>query len=176
MSGTKITTVIFDADGVINNAHMAFSEVLDKQHNLPFEATANFFKGPFLECERGEKDMREVLPEYLKKWQWPSSLDDFIEIWFNCEHSIEDAIIEHVKKMRGLGVGCYVATNQEKHRANYMLENMGFKNHFDGLYSSARLGALKPSQEFFERLLKELVKQPSEVVFWDDSQDNSQAL
>ncbi len=166
---------MYDADGVINNAFMAFSVLLDTKYGLSLDKTKDFFKGPFVDCLVGAKDMKEVLPDYLKKWGWDDTLERFLHLWFTSEHSIEAAIIEDVKELRKKGIECYVATNNEKHRANYMLEQMGFRDHFDGLFASAHLGRKKPDKEFFEKILTKLHVAPEEVLFWDDAEENVQA-
>lgn len=165
----NIKVILYDADGVLINAYMAFSQVLNRDYGISVEDTTSFFKGPFVDCLNGNKDMRDVLPEYLKEWGWKGTLNSFLKLWFTTEHSIEKALIEHVDVLREQGIRCYVATNQEKHRAKYMLEDMSFKDHFDGLYASAHLGAKKPDFEFFNKILKELKVSPAEVLFWDDS-------
>ncbi len=47
---------------------------------------------------------------------------------------------------------CCVATNQEKYRAQYMLDKMGFGDSFDKIYVSAYLGVQKPDVTFFEKV------------------------
>jgi len=151
---------------------MAFSRLLDRDYGLSLEKTAGFFRGPFNDCLVGKKDMLEVLPKYLDDWGWQGTLQEFIDLWFKSEHVVADNMIAHVDELRKKGIKCYVATNQEKHRANYMLEEMGFKNHFDKVYASAHLGAQKPSEEFFRKILDEIKLEAENVLFWDDSEEH----
>lgn len=54
-----------------------------------------------------------------------------------------------------------------------MLEKMGFAEKFDGLYASAHLGAKKPEEEFYAKVMNKLHGvQKNEVLFWDDSFEN----
>lgn len=169
---TEIKAILYDADGVIINSYMAFSELLDKEYRLSLETTKDFFKGPFVDCLEGKLDMRDLLPDYLKKWKWSGSLDDFIDLWFKTEHSVEESVLQDADRLRADGIRCYVATDQEKHRADYMLEHIGFKDHFDGLYASSHLGVRKQDSKFFRRILDKIGLAPGQVLFWDDSQNN----
>lgn len=166
---------MYDADGVINNAFMAFSVLLDMKYGLSLDKTKDFYKGPFVDCLVGEKDMKQVLPAYLEKWGWQGTVEEFMQLWFTSEHSVEKTVTDDARRLRAEGIKCYVATNNEKHRANYMLEQMGFKDHFDGLFASAHLGSKKPDHEFFKKILAQLDVNPEEVLFWDDAEENVQA-
>lgn len=167
-----ISTVLFDADGVLINAEMA-SYYFARKYNLSPETTVEFYKGPFQDCITGKLDAKDVLPPYLKKWGWQKSVDDFMHEWFEYEHKLDEELIAYVQKLRQKGIKCYVATNQDKHRAQYMLDEMGFKNSFDGLFASAHLGVGKPEKEFFEKVLDKLgVTDKETILFWDDRQEN----
>ena len=170
-----IKVILYDADGVVVNAYMLFSKLLDQKYGISLETTQGFFKGPFVDCLNGTKDMREILPSYLKEWGWEGTLDDFLDFWFSSEHSIEKSIIDHIDILRKNGIKCYVATNQEKHRAKYILEDMGFNDHFDGLFASSHLGVRKPNIEFFKKVLVKVDAKPEEVLFWDDTKENIDA-
>jgi putative hydrolase of the HAD superfamily len=65
-----------------------------------------------------------------------------------------------------------LATNQEKYRTQYMLDNMGFGKAFDKVYSSAHLGHKKPAEEFFAKVVRDLGASKVETLFWDDDQEN----
>lgn len=175
VNNLKIKVILYDADGVLINSYMAFSELLNKDYGMSPDATASFFRGPFVDCLEGRLDMKDVLPKYLNDWGWQGTLNSFLKLWFTSEHSIEKLIMDHIDDLRSRGIRCYVATNQEKHRAKYMLNDMGFKDHFDGLYASAHLGAKKPDHDFFNKILKELKVKPEQVLFWDDSASHVKA-
>jgi HAD superfamily hydrolase (TIGR01509 family) len=80
------------------------------------------------------------------------------------------------KQLRGDGVLCLVATNNEKYRFQYILDKMGFAKSFDKTYSSAHLGSKKPEQEFFFKIYQELSGvQKNEIIFIDDDPENVQS-
>jgi putative hydrolase of the HAD superfamily len=164
-----IKVVLFDADGVLINGEM-FSLILERDYGIPTEKTTPFYTGPFQECLTGKVDLKKVIIPYLKEWGWENSVDEFLSSWFKAEHTVDEEIIEYIQGLRSNGIKCYVATNQEKYRAEYMLEQMGFKDKFDKIYASAHLGHQKPDLKFYESVLKDISRaNKDEVLFWDDS-------
>ena len=169
---SNISTILYDADGVLINSQMSSVYFKDK-YGLDGETTKEFYRGPFLDCLVGKKDMLKELPAFLQKWGWKKCVHDFVHEWFPYEHKIHKPLIDDIEAIRAPGIKCYVATNQEKHRAEYMLSAMGFEKSFDGLLASAHLGATKPEEVFFHRVMKSLnITDPKTILFWDDSKEN----
>lgn len=166
-----IKHILFDADGVLIHSEM-FSRQIEREYGIPRDKLTEFYQGPFPQTIAGKADLKEIIESYLKKWNWPKTVDDYLQEWFEYEHNLDERIVEYVQRLRAKGIHCYVATNQEKYRAQYMIEKMGFKDSFDKLFASAHLGSQKPDLEFFDKVLKEIDAQKDEVLFWDDSHEN----
>lgn len=167
-----IEAILFDADGVLINGPQ-FSAQVEKDYGWSRELTADFFRGPFQDCLVGNADLREVLPPYLKRWGWQGSVDEFIDYWFKSGHQLDQPLIEYAQKLRARDIKCYVATNQEAHRVQYMLEHMGFRHRFDGVIASAHVGHTKPKAGYFEAAMAKLRGiDKAEVLLWDDDQKN----
>lgn len=166
-----IKHILFDVDGVLVHAEM-FSLNVVREYGIPQEKMKEFYKGIFQGTLVGKGDLKEVIEPYLKEWGWPKTVDDYLNEWFEYEHILDEEIIAYVQKLRAKGISCYVATNQEKYRAQYMLEKMGFGESFDKLFASAHLGIGKPDIEFFEKVIKEIGAKKEEVLFWDDTPEN----
>lgn len=166
-----IKHILFDADGVLVHADM-FSRVLEERYGIKHEQTQSFYRGIFKEALAGNRDLKEIIEPYLKEWGWPKTTDDFLHEWFEYEHVLDEDIIEYIQKLRAKGVHCYVATNQEKYRAQYMIDKMGFGNSFEKLFASAHLGVLKPDQPYYQKILEDIDAKKNEVLFWDDSEEN----
>lgn len=170
-----IKAMLFDADGVIINSKM-FVEYLEKDFNISRTQTENFFREKFYDCLVGKADLKTELEPYLIEWGWKNSVDDFLEYWFKAEHQIDEALVNRIQALRKLGIKCFVATNQEKHRAQYMLDKMAFSSSFDSLFSSADIGYRKPSIDFFDKMFQKLKPiSKEEVLFWDDTIENVRA-
>jgi putative hydrolase of the HAD superfamily len=167
-----IKVLIFDADGVLINGDI-FSKRFSKEYNIDINKINPFFDGPFKDCLVGKADLKEVITPYLEEWGWKNGVDSFLEYWFATEYSIDQELINYIQDCRGKGVKCVMATNQEKYRAEYLFNKIGFVNSFDKMYVSAHLGHKKTSKEFFEKLVNDLegVKK-EEILFWDDDIEN----
>jgi HAD superfamily hydrolase (TIGR01509 family) len=170
-----IKVILFDADGVlIDNEYITVH--LQREHGISQHITKEFFEGIYMDAVVGKKELRDILPGYLKRWGWKKSLDDFFLYWFQKEDIPNTQLITYIQKLRKKGVTCCLATNQPKERFRYMLENMQFSQFFDHTYASSLLQHKKPDPHFFHRILGELhTTQKQEVLFWDDSKENVEA-
>lgn len=150
-----------------------FSKHLEDDFGIKQEQTSEFFTGVFNECLEGRADLKTEVAPFLPKWGWDKGVDSFLEYWFKAEHVIDDRLIALIQKLRSEGHKCYVATNQERHRTNYMRNQMGFGEYFDDVYSSADLGSKKPAAAFYENLLKKIGSPELEDTwFFDDTPKN----
>ena len=167
-----IKVLIFDADGVLINGDI-FSKRFSKEYNIDISKINPFFDGPFKDCLIGKADLKEAIIPYLEEWGWKDGVDNFLEYWFSTEHSIDHELIDYIQEYRKNGIKCVMATNQEKYRAEYLFNKIGFVNSFDKMYVSAHLGHKKTNKEFFEKLVNDLdgIKK-DEILFWDDDIEN----
>ena len=123
----------------------------------------------------------DALGPHLRDWGWKGTVDELLTFWFESEHHTDAHMIEIIGSIRGLGIRCFLATNQEQRRVDYMREKMGFGSVFDKLYSSAGIGHLKSDEEFFRIMTDDICEnflpdlQPGEVAFFDDSLGNVEA-
>ena len=173
MNTTPIKAILFDLDGiVIVGRKRFFSERLAEEHNIPMESVLEFFQNDLKPCSMGEADLKEKLAPYLAKWNWQGSTEDLLEYWFSSESTKDVEVLAIVKQLRDKGVKCYVATRQEKYRLQYLLDVVGLKDHFDGIFCTCNIGHDKSEPAFFEHALAELGLKPEEVLFFDDLQKN----
>lgn len=164
----SIQAVVFDADGVLVFPDR-FAEHLTREHQITQEATRAFFQGKFHDCLLGSADLTELLPPYLKEWGWQGTAEEFMQLWFSVEDSVDARVLETVKALRSAGFICCLASNQEPHRAEYMKEVMGFSAFFDHLFFSGLLGMKKPETGFYEAIETALNLSGDQIAFWDDS-------
>ena len=164
-------TFVFDADGVIC-VGPSFSVCLEREHQIPRERSAPFFAGPFQECVLGRCDLKEVIAPYAHEWGWRHSVDDLLSFWFRCEHEICAQAVACVRSLRDKGHLCILATNQEKHRIEYLRRKMGLSAEFDQIFASCELGVAKPSTEFFQRIREQLNVPSGDLCLIDDSERN----
>ena len=168
-----IKIVIFDADGMIVHG-TRFSARLAKKFDISTDVTKEFFKGVFQDCIVGKADLREELPAYFSSWGWKGSLEEILEFWFSPEYNlIDERFMPFIEKLRESGIKCYLATNNEKYRTQNLVDDRGIGKWFDGIFSSAVIGAKKPEPDFFKYILSNLTDvKKEEVLFWDDDTKN----
>lgn len=162
---------MFDADGVVIQSQM-FSYKYAQEFNINISELDSFFKTDFQECLVGKSDLKIVITPWLKKWNWSKSIDEFLDYWFKAEHYINFDLIGHIRELRKNKRKCVLATNQEKYRLEYMKKEMDFETTFDKIYSSNLIGFKKPSIEYYSYILDDLNENPSNIIFYDDRQEN----
>lgn len=166
-----IKVALFDVDNVIIKRREYFSQFLAREYKIPSELVMEFFKNEFKLCSLGKADLKEEIVKYFEKWGWEKSVDDLLRIWFENEKEIDLEVISAVEKLRRKEIKCYLATNQEKYRLNYLWENLKLKNFFDGVFDSCELGYSKSEKEFYQSVLGKLGDiKPEEIVFWDSDE------
>lgn len=172
-----IKVILFDVDQVlVNTSGMYFSKHLEEDYGISTDLTKEFFLGDHQECIIGKKDLRELLPIYMERWGWKGTLDELLAYWYKSEHFLNDELIEEIKIFRKNGLKLYLATNQDKYRVEYILNEMGFGKLVDGHFASSHVGYKKPEKEYFISILERLKEyDPQEILFWDDNKENVEA-
>lgn len=165
-----IRVILLDIDGVVIKRERYFSEKYAKDYDLDLGRVSEFFKGKFKECVVGKADLKEELPRFLKKWGWDGSTDDFLDYWFSSETQKSIEVLSLVDKIRAFGIECDLASNQEKYRAEYLLETVGLSQYFDESFFSSDLGVDKQSPQFFLKVIVALGVKPEEILLIDDEQ------
>ncbi|MFA4931287.1 MAG: HAD-IA family hydrolase [Patescibacteria group bacterium] len=167
--------ILFDADGVVIDSQ-TFSIQYQKQFGLPDGQILPFFQNVFPPCLIGQADLKQVIAPYLPGWKWTGTVDEFLQFWFKTEHHLNQPVISIIKELRNHGIKCFLVTNQEKYRTEYMKHDMGFNELFDDVYSSSAIGHKKPAPEFFHHVLHDLESKyhihPTEIMYFDDTKSH----
>lgn len=165
--------ILFDADGVIIHSKM-FSVQYQKKYDVPYEEILPFFTEVFPDCLVGKADLVKIVTPWLPKWKWEGSVDEFLQFWFEAENNVDERMVSVIQELRGKGIKCFLATNQEKYRTQFMRNDMGFGKLFDHVFSSGEIGYKKPSKGFYEFILNKIKSeqdiQPDEIMFFDDKE------
>lgn len=168
----KIKAIIFDADGVVIESQKMFSVRYQEKYNISNDKMLAFFDTIFQDCLVGRADLKEAIKPYLKDWKWDGSIDELLKFWFRAEDKPNLKMIYFIEKLREKGIKCYLMTNQEKYRTEYMKVDMNFDNIFNKIYSSAYIGYAKPDLKYYEAVYNEINKEikvnKDEIIFFDD--------
>lgn len=174
-----IKAVFFDADGVLTVPEEFFSVVYAKSHGLDPESFRPFFTKQWSDIVTGKKDLKESIIQNQELWQWSGTPDELVAYWCKSEDIRNTEMIDLVKQVREAGTHCFLVTEQEKYRGEYM-KNIMFKDLFDGYFVTAELGIKKSDPSFFIEVVKRLRESgfeviPDEILFFDDSQTKVEA-
>ena len=161
--------ILFDADGVLALPEEAFSVVYTRSHGLDIAPINSFFETEWRDFVVGKRDLKEHIADTPELWKWHGTPDELLDFWFRTEDVQNHELLDIIQQLRAQNVPCYVATEQEKYRTEYM-QNVMFPDKFDGFFSTAELGFRKTDPKFFETILDKLQLAPSDVTFFDDSE------
>lgn len=165
--------ILFDLDGlvIIGNGKL-FSQRISEEMNIPYEQVSEFFTGDFRECSFGRADLKEKIAPYLEKWGYKGTVENFLNYWFSGECNTDKEVLKLVGDLRLKGIKCYIATRQEKYRKEYLLNVVGLKDDFDGIFCTCDIGFDKWEQGYWDYVFKELNSTADEIMFFCDSQKN----
>ena len=169
-----IKAVLFDADGVLQRPAYRWRRAFGELPGLTEEAPLDQFardvldiEATFLECE---DDFAVAMAELVERSGHRFDAGTILTILNAIE--VDAAIMDVVQSLRSSGIKCYLASNQQMHRALHMSETLGYAGLFDGEFYSCRLGVAKPKLSFFERVLAVLDLPGDAVLFLDDRAEN----
>ncbi|PIR86402.1 hypothetical protein COU13_01085 [Candidatus Kaiserbacteria bacterium CG10_big_fil_rev_8_21_14_0_10_43_70] len=153
-----------------------FHDRYAEEFNIQPGKLAGFFSHEFQDCIVGKRDLKYELQSRISKWGWKKSVDELLKYWFEGEQEINTAMLNRVKGMREKGCVCYLTTNNEKYRTEYLFNTLGLKKYFDDSFSTCYIG-FKKSEEAFWKALHARIGSPdkSTVMVWDDDEANIQA-
>jgi putative hydrolase of the HAD superfamily len=116
----------------------------------------------------GRAGLMERLPSVLSRIAPHLDAAQLIAYWFANDSRVSHDLLRDLARARAAGTPVYLATNQERMRAEYLLETVGLAEHVDGIYYSAQLGAKKPDRAFFDKVVSKMNVAAGELLLIDD--------
>ncbi len=167
----KYKAICFDADGMVL-VPKRFSQEIQKDYNIPWAVMEAFFASPFQQCKVGKADLKEELSKVIEIWGWKGTVEELTAYWFNICSEVDMQMVGYIRSLRETGVLCYLTTNQEKYRVEFLRDQRDFRSLFDDIFVSAEIGYTKNSIKFFESFYKHLSVPKGEVLFCDNDSEN----
>jgi len=170
-----IEAVLFDADGVLQRPGAAGrARLVDLAGGVRrLDAfLADVFAAEDL-CLDGTRDLRAALAPVLERWECAGRHEHVLGALNDIEPDAD--VLAHIASLRRRGLPCYLATNQQPHRARHMHVHLGYARLFDGAFYSCDVGAAKPARAYFEAVLRALNLRAERVLFLDDHEENAAA-
>ena len=166
-----VEAVLFDADGVIQRALPGW---LGNLGGLVPGDRADEFLDDLMLAElgpvRGEGSWPEELAKVLTRWGVTVPVDEVLLNWARIE--VFPDVVEVIRELRATGVPCYLATNQQAFRTEYMRAGLGYDELFDDTFYSCELGLAKPDPAYFEAILARIDRTAAKTLFIDDNESN----
>ena len=176
----KYKVILFDADGVtLKSAHL-FSEQIQIDYGIKTETLQPFFNGIFKQCTIGKADLKEELVKVIGEWGWKGTVEELMEYWFTKGTHVDEDVDAYVRSLRDQGVRCFMTTDQEKYRGEYLNVLLGNGKVFEQVFYSAEIGHVKKEPEYFEHVYQVLSEimgsiDKNEILFIDDGEKNVEA-
>lgn len=184
MTSVPSKIFFFDVDGVLirhtTHGNSSWASTAYADCGIQPESLQDFFSTDFDACREGRADLKVVLKPWLAKWRYQGTVDDFIDYWFRSHAVIDGDMLEIAIQLSAV-FPCFLATNQERLRAEYIMETLEFKNYFCGIFAAYELGCSKPKLDFFLSIQSKVRSKyhfnfkPSQFYFVDDSERNVKA-
>ena len=135
-----IEAVLFDADGVLQSTPPGRRDSLAALLP-PGDEDADGFIDEVFEVERpalaGAGDLVVDMERLLRRRRSAADATEILRL-LNAIH-VHSEILDVVARLRESGVRCYLASNQQRHRAAYMSETLGYRAHFEAEFYSCDL-------------------------------------
>ncbi len=164
-----IKHLLLDIDGLVLKKEMYFSDRIAKDFGIDPHDVIRFFKNEYKLCQIGKADLKKEIEKYLPIWGWKKSVDELLTYWFTAESDIDQNVIEFVDKLQAQGVHCYLQTNNEKYRLQYIAETLQLSKHFEKILASSELSVGKPNIEFWGKIHEAIGKpEKQQVLVWDN--------
>jgi putative hydrolase of the HAD superfamily len=172
----KPRVLAVDVDGVLvrgkDNDRFYWQDALARDFGIGQDELQEFFGADWDACIVGEADLRDVLPGYLETWGFTGGVDDFVAYWFSQDCRLDDALMADLDRMRST-YRLVLATNQDRHRAHFLWNDLEFSRLFERMFASSALGVRKPDHGFWHRVTATLgTERPADILLIDDSEKN----
>lgn len=171
--------IVFDVDGVLIHGYHARPDLRDswdaKLHDLGIHADRfqrEFIFDIFLKRVLiGEVPMVEALDKRLKAFGYKGSTMAMLDLWLSHDCNPNTALLDTIRQLKSHpDIKLYIATNQDHSRAQFLWQEMGFREDFEDMFYSARFGRTKADKKFFAMAEERMIASDEPPLFFDDTQ------
>ena len=170
--------IAWDFDGVLNrgfeSGFFLWQETFEADLGVSAAVFTDFmFAGPrFAEVLTGQRDLLNLLSDYVAAHRVPHAPEVVLDYWLSKDAQADEEVLAWVG---ACGVPGVIATNNERHRADYIWRRMGFQDRMQRMFASGPMGVKKPEGGFFAAIEEWSGLQPGEILLVDDGERNIQA-
>ena len=174
-----LRAVLFDCDGVLLDSESIYLSCVSKYlRTLGREAGIDdlaYLVGA---------DIRRITEQLQRDYDLgdyePQTLIDGQRALFNKEfysQTLEpmDGLIPFLQKLRAAGLKTAVASSSDQRYVEYVLDQLGIRDYFDGFIGREAAGRSKPFPDLYEEAMRRLGVKPEEAVVLEDSSNGIRA-
>jgi putative hydrolase of the HAD superfamily len=175
-----VRAILFDIDGVIIRHGRFFeSELSADEYRDPHRVITEFFQSE--DCRRADKGLVhpfDAVRPYLDRIGWKGTSQEYFDRQHNYERQfIDHGLLARIKTLNEGAAKCYIASNQNVYRKEFLREALGVERAFSGAFFSSELKAMKPEDRYWDAVIESLCRElpgiePGEILFLDDLAEN----
>ena len=176
-----IKTIIFDLGGVVIT--LASQEALRRFKEIGLEDADRWLDaytqgGIFGQLEEGLIDAETFRSEFSRMAGKEVSYEQCRYAWLGYAQDVPQRNLDVLMKLKGEGYRLVLLSNTNPYMMSWVRSNEfdghghGIDYYFDAVYLSYEMKVMKPSTEFFHRVLMAEHIAPSETLFVDDGARN----
>ena len=168
--------IIFDVDGVLivdkdKSGEYLWQKNIERDLGIRPDQVSQIYSGDWSLVLKGLVDSHQHFKNMFEKLKIEVSVDEFVEYWLKNDLNVNIEILQVIELIKGPKL--YVGTNQDRCRTLVLEETFG--SYFDKIFSSYKIGAMKPELEFYRHIESDLKLQSKEIAFVDDSKSHVEA-
>ena len=173
--------IVSDFDGVIvrsrrSDKTFVWQQTIESDLGLSKEIQAKLFPTTqWTDILVGNEAFERHLASLFRQHNLTISVDTFIDYWLSKDLNWHPDVLGLFRDLKSQGHQLFIATNQDKVRANFLRNLPEVQELFSEVFASSDLGFVKPSPDFFRCLKQKLGARDTRVVFVDDSLNNVSA-
>ena len=130
-----------------------------------------FFRAHFDEIVLGRADLFERLEMVLPSLGGVATAD-LVEYWFAHDAHLDRTLLADLDALAAQGFAVHLATVQEHHRARYLWDDLGLREHFSAMHYAADIGYRKTDLQFYRTVERRTGLSPQQCCLIDDSKQN----
>ncbi|MFP4117548.1 MAG: HAD-IA family hydrolase [Candidatus Woesearchaeota archaeon] len=173
MAPKKISTIVFDFDGVLSADN---TEDILRRSSLPVDGALLYNRmiasRPFYECMKGRISFTEFKTSLAGIADTSPEVAEEIVRSIIEERGISHSVLNVVRRLKDAGYILVLHSDMMKVPFDAWTRKFSLKDNFDHLICSAYMGTLKNDPETYDKVLSFLETAPEEVLYVDDSKAN----
>lgn len=130
-----------------------------------------FFRKTCSLAESGKISDEDFFNGIIREFDLDIDLEEIIDFYNQSNGKYNLEALNLLEKIRNNGNKVYILSNLKKIDYDNFVRDVD-KKYYDKFYSSYVIGYNKPDKEIFEYVIKDIGVNPSDILFFDDNENN----